>query len=652
MDERKIRESIMTLIRIVFENHSLTAQEIAAMMNISDRTVRKRIDDANNYLKENNLGMIEAKPKIGIVLYSNYDQRQRLNKMIGNGMLAEEKVNDQSRIFKALRYILRSVKQEPTSIKEISNELFLSEPTTAKVIKECEVWLSVFNISLQIKKNLGLQIICSEDDYRRAVKEFVQMDREQRSAEDNLNFFFPKLNVELMKNTLLKYEKDWNFNFTEASFTEILVYLCIATYENISKECTGQHFTKEKELQKYTEYQFAKKLFRKINERFGIDDNEYEIDYLTIQILCSQFISKDKQSLNDLIDEYDHIIDEFVRKTIDVVSNVTNIDLKNDTNFYRGLLNHIRPLLFRLKYGQSLETTITANVRENFMDTLRVSWLISTLFEQYFNMSINDDELSYIALYIQSAIDSAKTTLKTILVTDQTMSVAKLLTGRIVGSLRDIEYIKIVSVHEYKKQEYKDAELILTTVDIGDDDRIYRLTNLFSDENIENIRIRIKNIKAKKDSKKFSFDPIVHAMFEPDLIMTNIEAKNKNEVIKMLCEKLLAKGYVSKKYYESVLLRESASDTSIGIGVAIPHGNMNYTNQSKIAIATLKNPIEWNDEKVTVIFLLAIIINDENEMERWQSFYRQFIKLTDNEDTLRKIKGFTNEANLYYYLIQ
>ena len=652
MDERKIRESIMTLIRIVFENHSLTAQEIATMMNISDRTVRKRIDDANNYLKENNLGMIEAKPKIGIVLYANYDQRQRLDKMIGNGILAEEKVNDQSRIFKALRFILRSVKQEPTSIKEISNELFLSEPTTAKVIKECEVWLSVFNISLQTKKNLGLQIICSEDDYRRAVKEFVQMDREQRSAEENLNFFFPNLNVELVKNTLLKYEKDWNFNFTEASFTEILVYLCIATYENISKECTDQRFTKEKELQKYTEYQFAKKLFRKINERFGIDDNEYEIDYLTIQILCSQFISKDKQSLNDLIDEYDHIIDEFVRKTIDVVSNVINIDLKNDTNFYHGLLNHIRPLLFRLKYGQSLDTTITANVRENFMDTLRVSWLISTLFEQYFNMSINDDELSYIALYIQSAIDSAKTTLKTILVTDQTMSVAKLLTGRIIGSLRDIEEIKIVSVHEYKKQEYKDAELILTTVDIGDDDRVYKLTNLFSDENIDNIRIRIKNSKAKKDSNKFSFDPIVHAMFEPDLMITNIEAKNKNEVIKMLCEKLLAKGYVSKKYYESVLLRESASDTSIGIGVAIPHGNMNYTNQSKIAIATLKNPIEWNDEKVTVIFLLAIIISDENEIERWQSFYRQFIKLTDNEDTLHKIKGFTNEANLYYYLIQ
>ena len=54
----------------------------------------------------------------------------------------------------------------------------------------------------------------------------------------------------------------------------------------------------------------------------------------------------------------------------------------------------------------------------------------------------------------------------------------------------------------------------------------------------------------------------------------------------MLCNKLVDKGYVTKKYFKTVMERENMTPTSIGNGVAIPHGDTQEVNTAKIVIAT------------------------------------------------------------------
>ena len=44
---------------------------------------------------------------------------------------------------------------------------------------------------------------------------------------------------------------------------------------------------------------------------------------------------------------------------IDVISNVTNVDLRQDTELYNGLLIHLRPTIFRLKYNRSANNELT-----------------------------------------------------------------------------------------------------------------------------------------------------------------------------------------------------------------------------------------------------------------------------------------------------
>ena len=166
------------------------------------------------------------------------------------------------------------------------------------------------------------------------------------------------------------------------------------------------------------------------------------------------------------------------------------------------------------------------------------------------------------------------------------------------------------------------------------------------------IESKIAELQTRQSRKKFHFDPVCHGLFEPDLLMANVHYTDKWTLLKEMCARLEKKGYVAKGYLDSVIERENINITSIGGGAAIPHGNMQYTNESKIVVAVLDEPINWGNEQVSVIFLLNILMKNESELAKWQAFYRQFILLTASKEQMDQMKLFTNPVDLYYYFVQ
>lgn len=69
---------------------------------------------------------------------------------------------------------------------------------------------------------------------------------------------------------------------------------------------------------------------------------------------------------------------------------------------------------------------------------------------------------------------------------------------------------------------------------------------------------------------------------------------------------------MEKEYAVHAVLREKMSATNIGAGIAIPHANAKLIKQSAIAIATLKEPLDWGSEKVSLVFMLAVKHEDQN----------------------------------------
>lgn len=102
-------------------------------------------------------------------------------------------------------------------------------------------------------------------------------------------------------------------------------------------------------------------------------------------------------------------------------------------------------------------------------------------------------------------------------------------------------------------------------------------------------------------------------LLNENLIILDLDLKEKHEIISCLCKKLYESNAITSKeqFYNAVMEREKVSPTGLEEGLAIPHGKADCVKEPKIAMARLKEPITtWEsvdeDNKVNMIFLIAI----------------------------------------------
>lgn len=87
----------------------------------------------------------------------------------------------------------------------------------------------------------------------------------------------------------------------------------------------------------------------------------------------------------------------------------------------------------------------------------------------------------------------------------------------------------------------------------------------------------------------------IASFLSPEAIMLGFKAENSEDVIRALGGKLLAMGCVKEDFVEATLKREADMPTGLPLGgdinAAIPHVDIEYVNQSALALATLANPV-------------------------------------------------------------
>lgn len=138
-------------------------------------------------------------------------------------------------------------------------------------------------------------------------------------------------------------------------------------------------------------------------------------------------------------------------------------------------------------------------------------------------------------------------------------------------------------------------------------------------------------------------------IIDTNLMLIKVEAKDKNEIIHMMTDKLYREGAIDnkEKFLTDVYLREKEGETGIGQGVAIPHGKSESVVNTKIAIATLKEPISWESldgEKVDVILMFAVKNTEANT--KHIILLQQVAILLANDDFISKMSTVQNETEL------
>ena len=653
---KTLKESyyVREILKVLLKEDIISTSKIAEIINLSEKATRNKVDHVKDYLIENHLGTIEKKPRVGIWLNADEKQLEKITNIVNNGGEVNFGFDAKERRDEVLKLFFRLLPRETITTQRIADELYVSTPTVLKIIKECEEWLTPFHISIINERNRGCYLRYEETNFRIAMKNFIMDNGKIEDIKKQINYFFSSIDIELIKKSIIETENEWNYRFTDNSFYEILIYCCLA-YQRKDLQVPEKIAEEDLEiLERYNEYPFTVAIFKKLHEKMHTLFTNEDVLFLSTQILCSKFIGiNDANDVISNISKYDQKILDFIDEMITLMGNVLGVDLSNDRTLKESLMFHLRPTIFRLRYGMPEGNSLVNFIKSEYKTVFRAAWSISILFEKYFNLQITEDELGYIVLYIQSALERKNYSYSAILLADSNLGHAQLLCERIKKIVPEIHELKVISYHDFKLFNYPDVDIIISSKKLHDrDTRIIVINNLLSDSGISCLRnvMDMRNLRRKSESNHF--EPICLQLFSPELIFVNVKAKSKDELLKKLSDKMELKGFVTKKFFDTVMEREKATTTCIGNQIALPHGAMSEVNESHVAIAILDEPIVWNDEMVDIVFLLGFKMSTHEEIRRIETFYKQYISLIESEEKIKLLKSKKSNIELYRYLIQ
>ena len=127
-------------------------------------------------------------------------------------------------------------------------------------------------------------------------------------------------------------------------------------------------------------------------------------------------------------------------------------------------------------------------------------------------------------------------------------------------------------------------------------------------------------------------------LFEESLFFTDCDELNDSQVIHMLCQRLIENNYVGNNYEAAILEREAVAITCFG-DIAIPHSMEPRAYKTCISVAISKKGIQWNNNIVHVVFLLAI---NKADIKLFKCIYESLISLFEEESNIQAIRNCKN----------
>ena len=125
------------------------------------------------------------------------------------------------------------------------------------------------------------------------------------------------------------------------------------------------------------------------------------------------------------------------------------------------------------------------------------------------------------------------------------------------------------------------------------------------------------------------------AILSKDRISLQASATDKVDAIRKAGELLVTSGCVLPEYVDGMLTREQSMSTSLGNGVAIPHGiyeNREHILQTGISILQLTEGVEW-DEGEKVFMVIGIAASSDEHV----GVLSNLADVVDNEETLAEL---------------
>ena len=598
---------------LLHDNSCITGQYLANVAGVTSRTIRADVSELNKELAENDIKILSITGKGYFIPKEN---KKKARELINIEQQYRVPVLPENRVEHIIRELL--INPGGVSKEKISTQLYVSKSTLDRDFLKVEKKLNIKEIYLQKKTD---DIFCIRGDEcaaREMYIDFFSNTAKSYYFGDNTFSDEIKNGLEKAKRSVQEAIEKHGIKLSGDQFYTVCVFLAIALFR-ISKGYIVDKFDKNtvsddfiKEIVNLAEYE--------------TEINEAERKYLNHHL--SKIIH------GEMYGEETGEIEETLEKGIEDVSLTFEYDFSSELK-------------------DRLTSTLTKNVKINsseyFLEDIKreypmafeMSVSLANFMDSEINFGIDENVLTEIALIFsyemeKSALREERKKRNIIVICQSGKTARELIEVKIKRYFPEFDILGFFPPYDVEKGIQKKPDIILSTMMTESDDiPIVIINPLFKDYDVLKVNTVIRQLE---HSESIGYEFI--NLFKEELFIKDMEAFDKYDAIKKLYDKMLHSGYANDGYFQAVLDREKISATALGNMVAVPHAINANIGENIAAIGILKKPIEWNGEKVQIVFLINIgNTKDNNVKQIFRSFF-DVISAAGKVDRLIKSRNY------------
>lgn len=598
----------------ISKNEFTTIKELTNSFHVTDRTIRTDIQAINLEIAKYECEIL-LKRKSGYYLMSyNKDKFKELQNQIEKqtNVLTFNSLDDR------IKYILQKLlySQDYVILDDLANEVFVSRNTLQNYIKPIKETLETYNLIYVSKPNLGVKVFGNEKDKRECLLNeilckdtptyIIGFTKEEQMLFRDIDLF----EIQTLVNQLLNKH---DIHASDYDRKNLIMHCALM----ISRVKTENYIPFDVQFPIQDDiYELIEQLCIQLENKFDIQITSGEKQYIYLHIASNTHMNI--YSVNTVK------LQNQITKLLEVIYEEYNFDLRQDAVLKKDLFNHFSSILSSKNIYMNKKNPLLNTIKTNFPLPFEIT-LTSTA--KVFSEALTEDEIGYISLHIGAAIERCFTSMyqkkRVVLVCGSGIATTRMLEARLQTFFNSkIVIVNKISYAEFMHYDFANIDFVISTIPIQSDNIPVEIVDFtLKNTDIEKISKRLSHM-----DKKANF---VTKFFDKQLFLHKSNAVTKEDVLKELAHLLENQNIVSNTFIHSVLKRESIACTNLNDIFAIPHPMEACSKETKVAVAILDQPVEWNDkhEEVQIIFMISI---KQGEQKQFEHLYDLFIEIVGN----------------------
>lgn len=514
------------LLFLLEQNKPSTAKDIGKSIDVSSRTILRKMNKVEEYLKSKDYTLIR-KPGYGTYIGNSKEEKLFLKNILLNDKTDIHYKPDERQDY-IITELLRA--KEPIKMYAFANSLNVTEGTISGDLDKIEILLKKYNIEVVRRQGYGIFIEGSEKNYRKLL---VSLIYENKLDKEILSFIGEKVKkiykpsqvqidvnnrllnmvdtntIETIQMIVRKIEKSKKYKLNDSQYVALIVHLSLA----IERIKGGDNIKIDPKylfnLRPFEEFKIAKFIASEIEESFNVKIPEDEIAYITMHLMGS---SKKIDLINFddtfYVDRYRII--RTSRAMLKKASKIENIDFLKDDMILLDLARHLEIAIKRINMGVDIRNPLIHEIKTKYKKIFKTGTEVSKILEKEFDIKVPEGEIGYIAIHLGGAAERINNYLyKVYVLCPSGIGTSRLLATKIDNEFKNIKVVNIASILNLENDDLLDIDFLISTVPLNINKVPWVVISplLLDDdiktikEFIQKIKIQNRNIKAKKEIK-------------------------------------------------------------------------------------------------------------------------------------------------------